>query len=167
MLSIEQKQRLSEIDKEIEILLAEKEQINPYANLKSLANKAFGEGWSEPHILEHCPQLHWERGKGYDFYSNKIGKIEVKSSRLPCKQITFNQLHPSDCDYFLFVLYDTENAEATIYLISSTDIVEKCRYTAQHDRNDIPSCFSMSYKTNQNILENYRIKSWDELRSIV
>ena len=46
-----QKARLAEIDAQIAALQKEKEQINPFANLKALSNKAFGEGWSEPYII--------------------------------------------------------------------------------------------------------------------
>lgn len=46
-----QKARLAEIDAQIAALQKEKEQINPFANLKFLSNKAFGEGWSEPYIV--------------------------------------------------------------------------------------------------------------------
>lgn len=164
MLTETQKNRLKEIDRQIADLMAEKEQINPFANLKSLSNKAFGEGWSEPYILEQCPQLEHTHGKGNDFYSEKVGRIEVKSSRLPCKQITFNQLHPKDCDQFLFVLYDTENADSIIYMVPSEDIEENFSITKQHDRHNDSSCFSMGMtRANSAQLENYRINSWDEL----
>ena len=96
MITKEQQQRIKELDEQIEILIQEKEKINPYSNLKSLSNKEFGEGFSENLIARQCPQLIHVSGKGYDFLSDKIGKIEVKSSRLPCKHITLNQLHPKD-----------------------------------------------------------------------
>lgn len=167
MLSQSEKDRIKEIKNQIAQLEMEIEQINPYANLKRLTNKTFGEQWSETHILQHCPQLFHAKEKGYDFLSDKLGKIELKSSRLPCKQITFNQLHPKDCDYFLFALYDTVEAECELFLIDSNTLVKNCSYSSQHDRHNNASCFSMPMtKTNKAILEDYRI-TWEELSEVV
>ena len=161
------KTRIQEIHEEMARLKAELLAINPYAGLKELSNKAFGEGWSENWIVQHCPNLTKNNGRGHDLYSEKLGRIEVKSTRLPCKQITFNQIHPGDCDYFLFVLYDTENGNEEIYLVSSTNLVKEFSLSVQHQRvefDEEANCFTMGMtKKNKANLEKYRIGSWEEL----
>ena len=168
-MTIEQKNRLIEINKTIEALMAEREAINPYANLKAISNKAFGEAWSEPEIIRHCPSFTQCDEKGWDLWSDALGKVEVKSSRLPCRQITFNQCHPRDCDYFLFVLYDTEEADVIIYLVPAKRFFD-FSITVQHDRKskEEASCFSMSGSnlTNQAKLKEFLIPSWEALEQL-
>ena len=160
------KQRIAEIDAQIEQLMAEKYAINPYSTLKSLSNKAFGEQWSEPYICSKCPNLIRRNGPGHDLWSEKLGRIEVKSSRLPCAKITFNQIHPQDCDYFLFVEYDTINGDQLIYLVPSADLLDtnKFHLSAQHDRNN-GSCYSLNGNTarTRNSLLAYQYTSWEDL----
>lgn len=164
-----QKARIAEIDRLIAELKAEKESLNPYANLKDLGNKNFGEAWSEPFIVSKCPSLIQKDEKGWDLWSESLGRIEVKSSRLPCRQITFNQCHPKDCDYFLFVLYDTEEGGEIIYLIPAADFYE-FSITVQHSREsrEEASCFSMSGSSigNREKLQKYRIASWEDLENL-
>ena len=151
----EQKERIIEIDAQIASLMKEKEVINPYANLKSFSNKNFGEAWSEPHILAHCPSFTKVDSKGYDFTSKGLGKVEVKSCRLPAT--TVNQCHPNDCDYFLFALYDCEECEDHLYLVPSKNFMDFSPI-AQHDRGE-SGCYSMSLKTKkrQELLKHYKI----------
>ena len=165
MLTQQDKDRIKELDKQIEKLLKEKERINPYSILKILSNKQFGEEWSENLIIEKCSTLSRVDKKGYDLYSKKLGKIEVKSSRCPLHKTTWNQLHPEDCDYFLFVQYDIENYAENLFLIPSKDILEKFKLSAQHDRNSM-TCFSMgSTRFNLNEIKKYAI-SWEQLKDI-
>ena len=161
-------ERICEIKKQIEQLKQELFELNPYAGLKEMSNKVFGEEWSESHIIQNCPNLTRVDGKGYDLYSQRLGRIEVKSSRLPCKQITFNQVHPYDCDYFLFALYETEEGYARLYLVPSKDLLNETLFSmsGQHERPEAGkyTCFSMQANTKKNskTLENYRI-TWEEL----
>lgn len=166
-----QKARLAEIDVQIAALQKEKEQINPFANLKSLSNKAFGEGWSEPYIVSQCSNLIQAHGSGHDLCTAAGEQWEVKSSRLPCESITFNQCHPYECDKFLFILYDTIEGEAIIYLVPSKDIKEKFRYSRQHIHmvaKEDADCISIFYSVaNKKILEeNYRVKDFEELNRL-
>ena len=159
--------RLQELLAERARIDAEIAALNPYAGLKMLSNKEFGEGWSEPWILEHCPALKRNNGRGHDLYSKKLGRIEVKSTRLPCKQITFNQIHPHDCDTFLFVLYNTESGTEEIFLVPSLDLINQFSLSVQHQRVDNgeeANCFTMGMtKKNKALLEGYRTASWEEL----
>ena len=61
----------------------------------------------------------------YNVLSEKYGRIEVKSARLPLKTITYNQCHPYECEYFLFVNYDTENGGEEIFFVPSKDIINE------------------------------------------
>ena len=162
-----QKARLAEIDAQIAALQKEKEQINPFANLKSLSNKAFGEGWSEPYIVSQCSNLIQDNGSGHDLCT----AAGEQSSRLPCMSITFNQCHPCECDKFLFVLYDTIEGEVIIYLVPSKDIKEKFHYSRQHTHTaakEDADCISITYSVaNRKILEeNYRVKDFEELNRL-
>ena len=169
--------RIIEIDSLIASLQEEKARLlgieiknNPYLDLKSLSNKSFGEGWSEPWVSKHCPSLISNRHPGYDFTSITLGRVELKSSRLPLKQITYNQCHPHDCDYFLFVDYNTETGTEDIFLMPSDNFLE-LKPSIQHERKsaDEGACFSASgcsCKRNKNILEKYRVSSWEELEKI-
>ena len=166
--------RIAEIDIEIARLQEEKArllgielQINPYANLKTLSNKAFGEGWSEPWVASKCPSLIQDRHAGYDLTSEVLGRVELKSTRLPlASKITYNQCHPNDCDYFLFIDYNTIDGTEDIFLMPSADF-QLLHPSQQHGRNDL--CYSAtgcSSKRNAAILENYRINGWEELERI-
>lgn len=163
------KERIREIDEIIAKLKAEKESLNPYANLKDLSNKNFGEEWSEPYICSKCPSFERKDQKGWDLWSDALGRVEVKSSRLPCKQITFNQCHPYDCDYFLFVEYDTEEITENIFLVPSKDFFT-FGVSVQHSRGEKEQadCFTLSgtTKANKERLEHYRIQNWEELEKI-
>lgn len=163
------KTRIAEIRAQIEALKQELTALNPYAGLKEMSNKEFGEGWSETWILQHCPALRKDNGRGHDIFGENLGRIEVKSTRLPCKQITFNQIHPYDCEQFLFVLYNTEDGTEEIFLVPSADIVDTNKFSLsiQHqrvaDKNEA-NCFTMGMtKKNRTSLEQYRISSWEEL----
>lgn len=161
------KERIQEIDNEIEKLLAEKQRLNPFASLKSLSWKEFGEGFSEQYVLDHVPHLSKENGAGHDMYSKRLGYIEVKSGRLPYKSgWTMNQLHPSECDYFLFVFYDTEEADTYLYLVPCGELTDSNKFTLSRQHGE--GCFSLGQtKKNQDSLEEYRIKDWQELDSLV
>lgn len=97
----EKRKELIEIDKKIEALMARKLELNPFANLKAMSNKQFGEQWSESYIREKCPNLIKNNGRGHDVITMNGEKWEIKSIRLPCKSTAFNQCHPFDCDKFL------------------------------------------------------------------
>lgn len=159
--------RIREIRQQIELLKQELFALNPYAGLKELSNKEFGEDWSENWIVQHCPSLMRNNGRGHDLFSEHLGRIEVKSTRLPCKQITFNQIHPYDCDNFLFVLYNTEDGTEEIFLVPAGALVEEFSLSVQHQRVDSgerANCFTMGMtKKNKANIEKYRIASWEEL----
>lgn len=170
-MTAEQKARLIEINKQIQALQKERELINPFANLKALPNKAFGEGWSEPYIVNQCPNLMRDNGRGHDLQAITGELWEVKSSRLPCASITFNQCHPYECDKFLFVLYNTLEGEVIIYLVPSKDIKERFSYSRQHTHissNEEADCISVRYSgDNKKLLEEYyRVKDFEELNRL-
>lgn len=160
------KERIQQIDKMIEELKQEKLRLNPYANLKDLSNKSFGEEWSESYICSKCPSFERCDQKGWDLFCEGLGRVEVKSSRLPCGQITFNQCHPYDCDYFLFVEYDTEKVEEHLFLVPADDFF-LFGVTVQHAREnkEQATCFTLSGSSRKNtaLLEQYRISSWEAL----
>ena len=163
-------ERIREINELMKKLQAELCTLNPYAGLKSMGNKEFGESWSEKWIIQHCPAFVREDGKGYDFRSENLGKVEVKSSRVPNSGLTFNQVHPYDCDYFLFVVYNTEEGTEELFLFPSKAIFDgEIKINAQHvrpeDKNKIPECGTISgTKKNMTVLEEkYKISSWEEL----
>lgn len=163
-----QKNRLAEIDAQITALQAEKAMLNPYAGLKDMSPKKFGEQWSETWIRSKCSNLTQDNGSGHDLLAANGELWEVKSSRLPCKEITFNQCHPYECNRFLFVLYDTVNGSETIYLVPAVDIKAKFCYARQHGHGtckEDADCISVGYgKTNRELLENnYKVESWEAL----
>lgn len=165
-MDIATKKRIQEIDNKIVELMAEKAKLNPFANLKEMSWKEFGEKFSENYVLEHVPNLVRKNGAGHDMYSEKLGYIEVKSGRLPYKSgWTMNQLHPDQCDYYLFVFYDTEEAEVFLYLVSTGQLTsDEFKLNRQHGKG----CFSMGQtKKNDQALEKYRIKDWKTLNSMV
>lgn len=173
---IDTKNRIAEIDILIAQLQEERAALlgivmenNPYAKLTAMAPKLFGE-WSEKYICEKCPSLDRRNQKGWDLWSEALGRVEVKSSRVPNKSgVTFNQCHPYDCDYFLFVIYDTEEAKEDLFLVPSIDF-SKFEASPQHTRNDKDhaECFNMlaSAKKRATLLENYRVHGWEELEKI-
>ena len=168
--------RIAEIDAQIAQLQQEKMRLinielinNPYAELKAMAPKKFGE-WSELYICKQCPSFDRRNQKGWDLWSDVLGRVEVKSSRVPNNSgVTFNQCHPYDCDYFLFVIYNTEEATEQLFLVPSSDF-NKFEASPQHTRNDREhaECFNMlaSAKKRMAILEHYRVNGWEELEKI-
>ena len=163
-----EKTRLQEINEQIAILMKEKAALNPYAGLKDMSPKKFGEQWSESWIRSKCPNLTKNNGSGHDLLAANGELWEVKSSRLPCKEITFNQCHPYECNRFLFVLYDTESGNELIYLVPAEDIKKKFHYSRQHGHGvskEDADCVSVRYgSTNKKLLENlYRVDSWEAL----
>lgn len=166
----ERKALIAHYKSEIQALENKIEELNPYGNLKKLSNKAFGEGWSEPYILSRCPSFTRVDGKGFDFTCERFGKVEVKSSRLPCAQITFNQCHLFEADFFLFVEYDTENITENIFFVPSQDLLEPELFSKsiQHNRID-EGCYTISGSSakNQKSLEKYRIASFEALEEIL
>ena len=170
MITIEQKKRIEELNKIIQDCKAEINSINPYYSLKEMSNKEFGEKWSENQIIKNCSSFEKVDSKGYDLFCKKLGRVEVKSSRLPCSQITFNQCHPKDCDYFLFVLYNTQEMSEDIFLVPSIDFMDDSIFTktSQHDRG-AGNCFSMNADSikNKNSLEKYRIENFSELERFI
>ena len=168
------KTRIAEIDLLIAKLQAEREELigetNPYAQLTNMAPKAFGE-WSEKYVCEKCPSFERKNQKGWDLWSDILGKVEVKSSRVPNKSggVTVNQCHPYDCDYFLFIIYNTEEATEDLFLVSSKDF-PKFEASPQHTREDKEhaECFNMlaSAKKRAALLEQYRVLDWEELKKI-
>ena len=163
-----QKIRIAEINTQIAVLQAEKAALNPYAGLKDMSPKKFGEQWSESWIRSQCSNLTQNNGSGHDLLAANGELWEVKSSRLPCGEITFNQCHPYECDRFLFVLYDTMTGDETIYLVPAADIKAKFCYSRQHGHGtckEDADCISVGYgKTNRELLEkNYKVESWEAL----
>lgn len=161
--------RIQEIKQLIAELQTELFQLNPYAELPYMSNKMFGEGWSEPYVLSKCDGLKKDNSAGHDFYSNKLGKVELKSSRLPNKGITYNQCHPYECDCFLFINYNTDDGTEEIYLVPSKDIVDSSLFSlsVQHSRTE-GCCYSLNMKTqkNQKSLANYHIPNFETLNKI-
>lgn len=161
------RKRIEEIDKQIEQLLQEKYSLNPFAKLKDMSWKEFGEDFSENYVLDHTPNLTSARGAGHDMHSEKLGYIEVKSGRLPYKNgWTMNQLHPSECDYFLFVFYNTIEATVDLFLVSSSTLTDSGEFklTKQHGEG----CFSMGEtRKNSEALQKYRVDDWEKLNSLV
>lgn len=166
-MTIEEKRRLGEIRVTIAALQEEEKQIiskyNPYYNLKSYSNKKFGEEWAEQYVHSKVSSLEMKRGKGYDFIC-RLGKIELKSSRLPLKQITYNQCRPLDCDCFLFINFDTENGGEEIYFIPSA-CFDKLHYSQQHSRND-ETCYCVS-ATNRSTLRPFLFENWLALENFI
>lgn len=166
-----EKTRLQEINEQIAILMKEKATLNPYAGLKDMSIKKFGEQWSESWIRSKCPNLTKNNGSGHDLLAANGELWEVKSSRLPCKKITFNQCHPYECNRFLFVLYDTENASELIYLVPAEDIKKKFKYSRQHGHGvskEDADCVLVHYEgTNKRLLEDlYKVDGWEALNAL-
>lgn len=167
----EKRKELIEIDKKIEALMARKLELNPFANLKAMSNKQFGEQWSESYIREKCPNLIKNNGRGHDVITMNGEKWEIKSIRLPCKNTAFNQCHPFDCDKFLFVGYDCETGEVYLYLVPSNEIKENLNYSAQHSygkEKEEADCIMVPFsQTNQRKLqEKYLISDFSILNNL-
>ena len=166
-----EKARLREINEQIAVLMKEKAALNPYAGLKDMSNQEFGQGWSENWIRSKCSNLTKYNGSGHDLLAINGELWEVKSSRLPCKKTAFNQCHPYRCNRFLFVVYDTENGEETIYLVPAEDIKKKFHYYCQHSyevSKEETDCVIVPYNTfNKKILEgNYKVNGWEALNAL-
>ena len=154
-------QRLKELDESIAKLQKEKMELNPFANLKSMANKAFGE-WSEEYVVSKVKNIVIRHGVGKDLYSEKLGRIEVKSTR-SVKGITFNQIKPDYSDYHLFVIYDIDNIDTILYLVPNKLFNSELSISKQHNYDGDGNCYTMrDTKNNLHILEQYKI-SWEEL----
>lgn len=161
----EQKQRYNELLQIIHAAEEELIQLNPYARLKQMSNKEFGEQWSESYILSKVPHFKKDNGLGHDFIHPILGKIEVKSCRLPCSTITYNQCHPDECDHFLFVNYDTIDGTETIYLVPSIDISNDKIFSKSKQHSREGGCYTVSGSTWKNAaaLENYKIGTLENL----
>ena len=153
--------RLKELDLQISELQKEKEKLNPFANLRSMANKAFGE-WSEDYIIENTKNIRKENDMGRDLVSDNLGKIEVKSTRNTTK-ITFNQIKPEYSDYHIFIIYDIDNIDTSIYLVPNHLFGTELTISKQHNYSGEGNCYTMSSsKKNMVVLEKYKV-TWEEL----
>lgn len=161
---------LDELNELSALLEKKKSEVNPYANLKSMSNKEFGESFSENLLCEKVKGLSHNNGAGHDLHSDKLGELEVKSVRLPVKSgWTMNQVHPQDCDGFLFAFYDTVKGTEKFCYVPSDEILSNFSCCRQHTREDgNPSCWSIhSSKKNEATLEKYYVGSFKELCEIV
>lgn len=138
----EECKELEELEKELKRIKNRIKELNPYASLKEMSNKEFGEGWSEKYILSKCPFFKADNGLGHDFIY-QLGTVEVKSSRLPCKQITYNQCHPNECDFFLFINYDTTNGIEEVYFVPSDDILNETIFSKSKQHSRDGSCYTI------------------------
>lgn len=165
----EQRKEFEEIQNQIYVLQEKLKQINPYAGLKMMSNKEFGEQWSESLILSKCPSLSKSADrKGHDLVSSKYGKIEVKSSRLPNKSITYNQCHLDEADYFLFINYDTEEGEEDIYFVPSEDLKNENLFSKSCQHNRDGGCYSIGLtKKNRDSLMNYHYSDFSSFNSFL
>lgn len=156
-------EKLKLIDLQIKELQEQKLKLNPFANLRQLSNKAFGE-WSEDYVVEQAPNIEKKNGIGRDLISKNLGKIEVKSTR-NTKGITFNQIKPQYSNYHLFVIYDIDNIETTQFLVPNDILVNQLKMSKQHNYSAEGNVFTLSdTKANMAILEEYKV-SWEELNA--
>ena len=164
-MTIEQKERIAEINTEIANLYAEIDKINPYAKLVRMSNKEFGEQWSEAYIRSKVPNLNKNNGAGHDMASRKYPNVEVKSSRIVFDgSWTENQIHPAQADAYVFVWYNCDEGTEEICLISTKDMLDKCKLSKQHG----DGCFSMrSTKHNREVLHQYMVPSFEDLNRMV
>lgn len=139
--------------------------LNPFAELKSLSNKQFGEGWSEPYILSKVPNLEANHGAGHDMRGRHFENIEVKSCRMTFDDTwTMNQVHPDEADAYLFVWYNCDTGDVQLCLIPTPDLLEKCTRSRQHG----DGCFTVSAsRNNRAVLSKYMYSSWDALNEVV
>lgn len=158
---------LKRLDEEIEKLKRRKLELNPFALLKEYSNKKFGEEFSEKYILEHCPSFKKDNSAGHDFYHDKYGRIEVKSARLPvARNITYNQCHLDEADYYLFANYDTESGGIELFFVPTKDLKNEKLFakSLQHTRNEEESCYTIqTSQKNMKSFEKYRYNSFEEL----
>lgn len=144
---------------------------NPYVDLKSYSNQKFGQGWSEPYVASKCPSFIRENTHtGYDFITAGLGKVELKSTRLPCKSTAYNQCHPYECDYFVFIDYDTENGTEDIYCFPAKDLKGKLAYSKQHNyegaKEESPCVMVKRSKSNLEKLSSYKLSGWEALERL-
>lgn len=160
-----QLQRYNELLQIIKDAEEELLQLNPYARLKQMSNKEFGEQWSETYILSKIPHFQKDNSRGYDFLHPILGKVEVKSCRLPCSSITYNQCHPDECDHFLFVNYDTLNGSEIVYLVPSIDISNETIFSKSKQHSREGGCYTISGSTRKNAtaLSHYKIGTFEDL----
>lgn len=159
---IEEYKRIKE---QMAALDARAKEINPYAELKSMSNKQFGEGWSEPHILDLVPNLSENHGAGHDMRGKHYENIEVKSSRNTFDQTwTMNQVHPDQADAYLFVWYNCDEATDEVCFVPTEDLLKHCSRSRQHG----DGCFNIgSTVANKKFLKKYMLPSWEALNEVV
>lgn len=158
-------EELEELEKKIQ---ARKLELNPFSGLKSMSNKAFGEGWSEPYIRNHVPNLEKNNGTGHDMRGKHYKTIEVKSSRLTFNENwTMNQVHCNEAEAFLFVWYNCNNGTHEICFIPTEDLIAECTRSRQHTREGKMCCTISSTKKNREVLKKYMISSWEILNEVV
>lgn len=166
--------RIIEIEAQISALQEEKNRLlsleshNPYLSLIEMQPKFFGE-WSEKYICDKCPSLDRRNQKGWDLWSDTLGRVEVKSCRWYSDKDkgTVNQCHPNDCDYFLFMFYKPYEGTEEIYLVPSKDFLD-FGASPQHGRDEDAACYNVRLKAKKRIplMEKYRISNWKELEEI-
>lgn len=153
------------IKAQITVLQARARELNPYAELKNISNKQFGEGWSEPYIRSKVSNLEKNNGAGHDMRGKHYFNIEVKSCRMPFKdRWTMNQIHPNQADAYLFVWYNCDEGTEEICFIPTKDLLQKCTKSRQHG----DGCFTVSASiANRKVLKDYMVSSWEELNGMV
>ncbi len=177
-LSPDELERQEELAREIEeVTRAKKDEIvraNPFYLLKGMTIKDFGK-WSEDFLKTNVVTFVREDGKGFDGWAkNHTVKVEVKSSRTDRSrkegEHTFNQLHPHDCDQFLFLIYNTDLFSLDIFYFPSSLLLSDppvLSVTAQHDRG-LSGCFSLSLTAkNRQVLGAYRVDSLETLTELM
>lgn len=151
---------VEEIRKQIAELEVELYEVAPFMKTEKMANKAFGE-WSEEYVVSKTTSIIRSNGMGKDLFSPHWGTIEVKSTRNPSK-FTFNQIKPEYSDFHLFITYDLEKGEESLFLVPSSDL-SKFTMSKQHNYSEEGNCFTLSSTAkNKQLLETYRV-SWEEL----
>lgn len=152
--------RIADIRQTIAELEEELFSLAPFLQVEKMANKAFGE-WSEDYILSKVPAWQKSRGMGKDIYSDKLGVIEVKSTRNP-KTFTFNQIKPEYSDYHIFIAYDLDNGVEHMFLVPNADL-EDFSMSRQHNYEGAGNCYTLSSTiANKKLLEQYRV-TWEDL----
>lgn len=160
-MNAKEKKRYNEIVLDIERLQNELKHLNPYAHINYLSNKEFGNDWSENYIVSKVPSLRRYNGTGFNMISN-IGTIDVVSTRILSGTVTFNQLHPDECDWFLFVFYNIIEGTEKIYFVPSELLKDKSLFkiTKQHGSG----CYCMTTSPyNMSSLKYFIVHSWEEL----
>lgn len=164
-MTIEQKEKIAMINKQIVDLQVELDMLNPYAKLPYMSNKEFGETWSEAYIRQKVPNLNKNNGAGHDMASRKYENIEVKSSRITFDgSWTENQIHPTQADAYIFVWYNCQEGTEEICLIPTIDMITKCSLSKQHGEG----CYSMrATRQNREVLSKYMVPSFEILNRMV